>query len=444
MEIINQAYLFSSLGQGVFEHEGQFWQFSLDNDELIPLRMGDVNLLIDAALESTIVENKSLTELYELLADLENQFFALDFFLSGLDDSLQPDTRRELLEQANELCQNQQIEEFVRTRFFNHPMPKVADLLTALQLSQPYDLVAKIYQDWLVAKLKEAWDKVLPQQISVKEKREAINQQITDKNLFPQLATAFGDWPQFHQLLQQIELSTQPEKAKAIFKLFQQRLAQATHIEIPAYAPPPEARLLTELKNLAQTHQKTYQPAKRWNLQQVINDQEKIKKDLRHARLKQAQQIAENLIEYYISHLKSIEQVRKNITKSLSILVREAMKYHHFTLAHQWLDYAEIVDDKNAVIKNNRAELLKAEGKFPQALAVYQQTMKDFPKDAVARTGYAELLKLQGDYSAALAVYQQTMKDFPKDAVARTGYAELLKLQEALAVYGIFYAMPNC
>jgi len=354
-----------------------------------------------------------------------------------LDESLQPDTRRELLEQANELCQEQPIYDFVQTRFFNNPMPKAADLLTALELSQPYDLVAKIYQDWLCAKLKEAWEKVLPQKISVKEKREAINQQITAKNLFPQLATAFGHWAPFHQLLQQIELPA--PQAKIIIELFQQRLTALTHIKIPPYAPPPQARLLTELKNFAQTHQTKYQSTKRWKFEQVKNYLQEIKNNLRHRQLKQAQQTTETLIDYQISHNQSIPQAREKIAKSLSNLAYEAMKYHHFTLAHQWLDYAEIVDEKNAVIKTNRAELLKAEGKFSQALAVYQQTMAQFPKDAVARTGYAELLKLQGEYSQALAVYQQTIAQFPKDAVARTGYAELLKLQgdysQALAVY---------
>ena len=101
--------------------------------------------------------------------------------------------------------------------------------------------------------------------------------------------------------------------------------------------------------------------------------------------------------------------------------------------------YQEINVPDDVFAQTGKAEVLKAQGQFEEALAAYEATIKDFPGDVVARNGKAEVLKAQGRFEEALAAYEATIKDFPGDVVARNGKAEVLKAQgrfeEALAAY---------
>jgi tetratricopeptide (TPR) repeat protein len=91
------------------------------------------------------------------------------------------------------------------------------------------------------------------------------------------------------------------------------------------------------------------------------------------------------------------------------------------------------------VVRNGYAEVLKAMGRFDEALSIYEETMSRFPNNEVARGGYAEVLKAMGRFDEALSIYEETMSRFPNNEVARSGYAEVLKamgrFDEALAAY---------
>ena len=103
--------------------------------------------------------------------------------------------------------------------------------------------------------------------------------------------------------------------------------------------------------------------------------------------------------------------------------------------------YESIIKDfpANVFARNGKAEVLKAQGRFEDALAAYESTIKDFPANVFARTGKAEVLKAQGRFEDALAAYEATIKDFPANEVARNGKAEVLKahgrFEDALAAY---------
>jgi tetratricopeptide (TPR) repeat protein len=83
----------------------------------------------------------------------------------------------------------------------------------------------------------------------------------------------------------------------------------------------------------------------------------------------------------------------------------------------------------NVVARNGYAGVLKAQGRYDEALEAYREAMARFPDDGVARTGYAEVLKAQGRYDEAVEVYRETMARFPDDVVAHSGYPEVLKVQ---------------
>jgi len=92
-----------------------------------------------------------------------------------------------------------------------------------------------------------------------------------------------------------------------------------------------------------------------------------------------------------------------------------------------------------SVAQAGRAEVLKAMGKLPEALAAYEQVRREHPGDVFAQTGRADVLKAMGKLPEALDVYEQVRREHPGNAVAQAGRAEVLKamgkLPEALAAY---------
>jgi tetratricopeptide (TPR) repeat protein len=103
--------------------------------------------------------------------------------------------------------------------------------------------------------------------------------------------------------------------------------------------------------------------------------------------------------------------------------------------------YDAVIADhpENAVAKNGRAEVFKALSRYPEALSAYDAAIADHPENVVAKTGRAEVLKTLSRYPEALAAYDAVIADYPEDVVAKTGRAEVLKVQgrypEALAAY---------
>ena len=51
--------------------------------------------------------------------------------------------------------------------------------------------------------------------------------------------------------------------------------------------------------------------------------------------------------------------------------------------------------------KNGRAQVLKAQGHLPAALAAFDSVIASHPQDVVAKNGRAEVLKAQGDLTGA-------------------------------------------
>ncbi|MBI1867579.1 MAG: tetratricopeptide repeat protein, partial [Methylocystis sp.] len=86
-----------------------------------------------------------------------------------------------------------------------------------------------------------------------------------------------------------------------------------------------------------------------------------------------------------------------------------------------------------------RAETLRELGRPEEALAVFEKTMRRFPRDEVAPTAYAETLRDLGRPEEALAAFEETMRRFPRNEVAPTAYAETLRdlgrPEEALAAF---------
>ncbi len=115
------------------------------------MRAGDIGLLFDAAQECEVIEGekleglRQLDELKKLLRIRKKWHHALRFVLNGLDNRLKDETRSLVIQRANELCQDEEVYNFVKERL-SRSLPEEADILKAIQLAKGGDLVLKIYQ----------------------------------------------------------------------------------------------------------------------------------------------------------------------------------------------------------------------------------------------------------------------------------------------------------
>jgi tetratricopeptide (TPR) repeat protein len=91
------------------------------------------------------------------------------------------------------------------------------------------------------------------------------------------------------------------------------------------------------------------------------------------------------------------------------------------------------------VARNARAETLRDLGRYEEALAAFEETMRGFPQDEVAPTARGETLRDLGRYEEALAAFEAAMRRFPRNEVAPNARAETLRdlgrFEEALAAF---------
>ncbi len=87
--------------------------------------------------------------------------------------------------------------------------------------------------------------------------------------------------------------------------------------------------------------------------------------------------------------------------------------------------------------RSGRAEVLKALGRFENALAAYDEVIVEHPEDVIAKTGRAEVLKALGRFENALAAYNDIVTAHPQDSIARNGrscvLAALRRYEEAIS-----------
>ncbi len=98
---------------------------------------------------------------------------------------------------------------------------------------------------------------------------------------------------------------------------------------------------------------------------------------------------------------------------------------------------SEFGDD--LVGRTGYAQVLLTMDRLREALATFEQVIRDYPADTFAKTGRAEVLKSMGRLDEALEAYDAIAHEFPNNVVAKTGHAEVLKsmgrLDEALIAY---------
>ncbi|MCX7110230.1 MAG: hypothetical protein NTX45_08895 [Proteobacteria bacterium] len=70
--------------------------------------------------------------------------------------------------------------------------------------------------------------------------------------------------------------------------------------------------------------------------------------------------------------------------------------------------------------------MLKALGRFPEALQAFDEVTQDHTENVVAKCGRAEVLKAMGELNEAAMAYAGIREQHPEDLIARNGYAAVL------------------
>jgi tetratricopeptide (TPR) repeat protein len=77
--------------------------------------------------------------------------------------------------------------------------------------------------------------------------------------------------------------------------------------------------------------------------------------------------------------------------------------------------------------------------RLPEALAAYEEIIRQHPNEVIPKNGHAEVLKAMDRLPEALTAYEEIIRQHPNEVVTKNGRAEVLKamnrLPEALAAY---------
>ncbi len=120
----------------------------------------------------------------------------------------------------------------------------------------------------------------------------------------------------------------------------------------------------------------------------------------------------------------------EHICKSLCSVASEALKFGKFDLCNQVLSLTDYLDYEDAVSYNLKAEILKDQGKFDEAIDLLDLSIQKFPKNFIARNSKADTFRLQGRLNLALETYAKTRIDFPEaEESIICGTASVLKAQ---------------
>ncbi len=128
-----------------------------------------------------------------------------------------------------------------------------------------------------------------------------------------------------------------------------------------------------------------------------------------------------------------------DIVKTLTAVADLARGAKHFDWTWRLLAAINQIGSPDCAAMNVQAETLRDLGRYDEALAAFEETMRRFPQDEVAPNARAETLRDLGRYDEALAAFEETMRRFPQNEVARNARAETLRdlgrYDEALAAF---------
>src|SRR6185503_4558589 len=437
--------------------------FDLDDPgNVVPRHPSDLPYLFGEAKDLRILENTTIEFAAQELERERNFTWALDLTLISLDLELEDDIRKEALEGLEELFTDGRVIERVENVLYAEPLPEDADLIKAKELCGVGLNVVRGFLDRLeihqpaIASAVQAWEVIPVNKFPSFENKKYFRHVAVKEGLCRALATldspasvstfllkgglnpAIQQLPNYRQILQEWTKPFRPSR------------------ETPQVVVEDDEETISE-------HRFGKRGRVDWRavLREAVKKKSVIIEAMHHRDLARVEYLVDELVAYQQDNSES-----QHTAKSLCDLAMEAkalgMDSLQLALTERaisvapgdnwsWAQHGDAllnmgrldealkayeqagVFGVGLIAKKGQAEVLKAQGKFADALAALDEVIRQHPDDVVTKNGRAEVLKAQGKFADALAAFDEVIRQHPDDVVTKTGRAEVLKAQGKFA-----------
>jgi tetratricopeptide (TPR) repeat protein len=464
---MTSALIAGQIGKALYIGDGRYLILDVEGqEESVEDSRGEVALFFDSGAEIRSVSDKTLNinQTSDLLQFYHQAYRAMTMALSGMNRDLSYETRALCIEAAEELLASDSIINFVQSRLLARPLPSVANVGRGIELAEKAGakLLKSIYEmltqsQRAIRLLLESWAEVAQEHFDVDE-AQAVEQTMIEIGLFAEMvkALAANDIRTLNARVVAFGMSSESRSIRQGFIIANElrtrviekyalsegkRFNRQDAAQADAYSDD-ESEDFSEEKDRVKELISRFN-AREWNwkpsraheaLEKIASQIAAISKLIRQGNLHRAEDFLCNLLEFHLQHSE-----KEHVAMSLCSLAKVALDANEFDFADSLVHSATLLEVDDAVIETTQAEILKARGRFDEALAEYKKVIERFPDNVVARNGYAEVLKGMGQLDEALAEYKKVIERFPDDVVARASYAEVLKgmgqLDKASAEY---------
>jgi tetratricopeptide (TPR) repeat protein len=446
--------------------------FELDDSVVVVSRTRlDLPFLFGDASDLRTLGNATAETVERKLQEDSDFTLALDLVLISLDQELSKDLRQEALEGLADLFVEKAILDRIENVLYSKPLPEDSDLPGALLLvsSEPTSAIVQFLgrlRDYqlLIARVEQAWEAIPQETFGSEDNRKIFREAALEQGLARALVTL------------EASASTSTFLLKAGLNPSIKGLPNHRQV-LQAWIAP--FRRLREMPTLLsdQEEKEDFSEEQRFArrgridrravLREAVKRKSVIIEAMRRRDLARVHDLVDELVAYQQTNSES-----RHTAKSLCDLAMEAkdlgMTSLQLSLTERsvniapgdgwsWAQYADallgmqrltealkaygqaLAFDAGVVAKSGRAEVLKAQGRFADALAAFDEVISLHPDNVVAKNGRAEVLKAQGRFADALAAFDEVISRHPDNVVAKSGRAEVLKAQgrfaDALAAF---------
>ncbi|HEV7398499.1 MAG TPA: tetratricopeptide repeat protein [Pyrinomonadaceae bacterium] len=434
-----------------------------DPSQLVPRAPSDFAYLFGEMEDLCVLENTDVESVQLKLKHESDSALALELALISLDAELPDDIRKEAMEGLDELLVEARVAERLENVLYARPLPDDADLATALELcgdaslSSVLNLLRRLEErEPFIREVCEAWDSIPTKVFGDYDQQAEFLQRAVREGLFRTLVITRESRNTTSTFLLNAGLNNSVKQLRNHRPVLQQ---WTTSFRQSAGASDIKNQIEEEVEaevSPRRRHGRRFGIDRPAMLREVNRRKGIIIEALHRHDLGLITQLIDELVDYQ----RTAEPV--HVAKSLCDLAMEAKSLGLFSLqlkltnrsvniasgdAWSWAQYGDALlnmhrlDDAltayhqargfgaGAIAGTGKAEVLKAQGDLPAALAAFDEVIRAHPENVVAKNGRAEVLKAQGDLPAALAAFDDVIRVHPEDVVARSGRAEVLKAQ---------------
>jgi tetratricopeptide (TPR) repeat protein len=470
------AVISGRVGKALLLEGDSLRSFDVDDPgTLVSMVASDYQLLFGDAPDLQFLEDTNAAAVARALEFEHNCACALDVALISLDPELSTELRTEAVGALEELIRDERVLTRLENILYAEPLPPAADLRGALEQCEASRAAAVRttfeileHHQQAIREVKLAWDAIPLRTFEDEENRAQFKHLAVHEGLFRSLVLARGSQPRISRFRFNSLLNPSFKKMGHSREVLEQWVAPflvKSNAPMLALDAEEEDRQETHSEKLRRRGRRSYNRA--LVLENVERQKELIVKAMQRRDLARAREVIGELIEYHMEYGGAEFAVKSLCDLAMAA---KALGNHPLQLeltercidlqpsdAWSWTQHADallqmqrpnealaayeqaIAFGEGVVAKNGRAEVLKALGRYDEALAAFNETVAEHPESVVTKTGRAEVLKALGRYDEALAAFNETVAEHPESVVTKTGRAEVLKAlgkyDESLAAY---------